>query len=204
MYSARRPDCAQRWATLSNNVDLPTPGSPASSVTEPGTTPPPSTRSSSPTPVERCRVRSGSIELIGTARPDDPEPRPERRPPPPTALRTATSSTVPHVPHPRQRPTHLAVRCRHSEQRYCERALGTPRKYRAPPTKNRRPGRSGRLWLQSGRHRDEHVGLPGLLENEREVVGEAVADRLVQCDGRPDGIAGPDRARRHAGALGVG
>ena len=38
-------------ATSSSSVDLPTPGSPASSTTAPGTRPPPSTRSSSPTPV---------------------------------------------------------------------------------------------------------------------------------------------------------
>ena len=66
-YSARRPASAQRCATSSSSVDLPTPGSPASSVTEPGTRPPPSTRSSSLTPVWKCRVRPGSIELIGTA-----------------------------------------------------------------------------------------------------------------------------------------
>ena len=42
-----------------------------------------------------------------------------------TALRTATSSTEPQVPHSRQRPTHLGVTWRHSEQRYCERALAT-------------------------------------------------------------------------------
>ena len=45
------PVRAQRCATSSSSVDLPTPGSPASSVTEPGTSPPPSTRSSSSTPV---------------------------------------------------------------------------------------------------------------------------------------------------------
>ena len=50
-YSARRPLSAQRCATSSSRVDLPTPGSPARSVTEPGTMPPPSTRSSSLTPV---------------------------------------------------------------------------------------------------------------------------------------------------------
>ena len=39
-------------------MDLPTPGSPASSTTAPGTIPPPSTRSSSPTPVGRARALS--------------------------------------------------------------------------------------------------------------------------------------------------
>ena len=66
-YRARRPASAQRCTTSSSSVDFPTPGSPASSVTEPGTSPPPSTRSSSLTPVWKCRVESGSIELMGTA-----------------------------------------------------------------------------------------------------------------------------------------
>src|SRR3954452_9837729 len=43
------------------------PGSPPSSVTEPGTTPPPSTRSSSDTPVERVDQASTSTSVIGTA-----------------------------------------------------------------------------------------------------------------------------------------
>ncbi len=61
------PVSAQRWATSSSSVDFPTPGSPASSVTEPGTRPPPSTRSSSLMPVWKWRVAPGSIELMGTA-----------------------------------------------------------------------------------------------------------------------------------------
>jgi len=50
-YSARRPPAAHRWAACNSSVDLPTPGSPASRITEPGTAPPPSTRSNSSTPV---------------------------------------------------------------------------------------------------------------------------------------------------------
>ena len=41
---------AKRCPTSSSSVDLPTPGSPATSTTCPGTSPPPSTRSNSPTP----------------------------------------------------------------------------------------------------------------------------------------------------------
>ncbi len=48
------------------------------------------------------------MELIGTACEAGPEPA--RRPPPPTALSTVTSATLPQVPHSMQRPTHLAVR----------------------------------------------------------------------------------------------
>ena len=40
-------------AACSSSVDLPMPGSPPSSTSDPGTTPPPSTRSNSPMPVER-------------------------------------------------------------------------------------------------------------------------------------------------------
>ena len=35
------------------------------------------------------------------------------------AVSSTTSSTVPQVPQSGQRPTHLAVTCWHSEQRYC-------------------------------------------------------------------------------------
>ncbi len=64
------------------------------------------------------------MELSGTARAAGfGERLAQRRPP--TALSIVTSSTVPQVPHSRQRPTHLAVRWLHSEQRYSERVLAT-------------------------------------------------------------------------------
>jgi hypothetical protein len=63
------------------------------------------------------------MELIGTAGAAE---FPARRPLAPIALSTATSSTVPQVPHSMQRPTHLAVTWRHSEHRYCERGFATP------------------------------------------------------------------------------
>ena len=50
-----------------SRVDLPTPGSPASSTTAPGTNPSPSTRSSSVTPVSVRAARSALTWLIGTA-----------------------------------------------------------------------------------------------------------------------------------------
>jgi len=68
-------------------------------------------------------VRSGSMELIGTAGDDGTT---ERCGEPPTAASATTSSTVPQVPHSGHRPTHLALMWRHSEQRYWERALATP------------------------------------------------------------------------------
>ena len=54
-------------ATSSSRVDLPTPGSPASSTTPPGTRPPPRTRSSSSTPVGRAVAWSTSTSTIGRA-----------------------------------------------------------------------------------------------------------------------------------------
>ena len=77
--------------------------------------------------IDAGRAVAGAVGLDGTDRnggatPGCTERAALRR----TALSTATSSTVPQVPHSRQRPTHLAVTWRHSEQRYCERALATP------------------------------------------------------------------------------
>ncbi len=58
---------AHCWATSSSSVDLPTPGSPASRTTDPGTMPPPSTRSSSGTPVGLARAGVTLIVAIGRA-----------------------------------------------------------------------------------------------------------------------------------------
>ena len=104
-------------ATSSNNVDLPTPGSPASNTTEPGTRPLPSTRSSSPIPVDVVVELAGSIRTIGNAgavgvRPVGSAPvnAATAALPPPFLLVAATrfSSNVPHEPHSGQRPNHFA------------------------------------------------------------------------------------------------
>ena len=89
---------------------LPTPGSPASRIAAPGTSPPPSTRSSSGTPLVRNEESSTETWPIGTA-----------------GLVTgaavarmvgaAASATEPHAWHSPQRPTHLAVSQPHSLQR---------------------------------------------------------------------------------------
>ena len=68
--------------------------------------PPPRTRSNSLTPVWKCRVVPGSMELIGTA--GEAGATASRDPDAPTAARV-TSSTVPQVPHSGQRPTHFGV-----------------------------------------------------------------------------------------------
>jgi hypothetical protein len=108
---------AHRCAVSSNNVDLPTPGSPASSTTAPGTSPPPSTRSNSLTPVDNARADSMSTSPIGraadvgapaTMRVTDPLPR---------------SSMLPQAWHSGQRPSHFATSLPHSAHRKVGRAV---------------------------------------------------------------------------------
>ena len=90
---------------------LPTPGSPASRIAAPGTSPPPSTRSSSGTPLLRNADSSTDTSPIGTA----------GRVTGPAAGRAwsarRASATEPHAWHSPHRPTHLAVSQPHSLQR---------------------------------------------------------------------------------------
>ena len=118
------PDCAANVPASSSRVDLPTPGSPASRTTAPGTRPPPSTRSSSPSPVDRAPAALASTAAIETAglagataalnsaaelaKPAAPVPGR-------TSRGAAAACTVPHASHPAQRPVHLVVRQPHSE-----------------------------------------------------------------------------------------
>ena len=53
-------------------MDLPTPGSPESKTTAPGTMPPPRTRSNSPTPVGLEWTLSVEISVIGLAAKSSP------------------------------------------------------------------------------------------------------------------------------------
>ncbi len=108
-YSVRWPRRADCAATSSNSVDLPTPGSPASRITAPGTTPPPSTRSSSPIPVGRDSASIADTLAIGVAG-DDTGPAVIR-----AALGAPTSATVPQAWHSPQRPIHRGVVQPHSE-----------------------------------------------------------------------------------------
>ena len=114
-YSTRRSPCsperAARAATSSSRVDLPMPGSPATSTTEPGTRPPPRTRSNSGTPVGRATARRASTSPIGTA---------GRSTALAAVVRTVTaptSDTLPHAWHSPHRPTHFTACQPHSEHR---------------------------------------------------------------------------------------
>ena len=112
------PDALARWqvrahvaAVSSSSVDFPTPGSPASRITAPGTNPPPRTRSSSGIPEGTARAVATSTWPIGTA---------GVRPGCAVVVRVRgapTSSTVPQAWHSPQRPTHFVVVQPHSPQR---------------------------------------------------------------------------------------
>ena len=93
---------------------LPTPGSPASRIAAPGTSPPPSTRSSSGTPLSRNVDSLTETWPIGTAAVVT-GPACAR-----TLVTTPTSATEPHAWHSPQRPTHLPVSQPHSAQRYAD------------------------------------------------------------------------------------
>ena len=117
-YSTERgpPPPAPRavWAATSNSsVDLPMPGSPASRITAPGTRPPPSTRSSSRTPVERNEASVASTSAMRGATSATVAARVR-----PVVDVSPISSTVPHDWHSPQRPTHFTVVQPHSVQRY--------------------------------------------------------------------------------------
>ena len=92
---------AKACATASSSVDLPTPGSPATSTTWPGTRPPPMTRSNSPAPVEVRVRRSPAMSPTGVAG--------FTRAACAVALAgaAACSTTVPNSWHLGHRPTHL-------------------------------------------------------------------------------------------------
>src|SRR6478735_5845384 len=95
--------------------------------------PPPSTRSSSSTPVGLALVTFESICEMGAAavlgsmalRPTGDAA---------VAADPATSSTVPHAPHSGHLPTHLATSYRQSEHRKIDLVLATGAPYVPPPT----------------------------------------------------------------------
>src|SRR6267143_2049686 len=127
-YSVVTPACSRRAAHCSSSVDLPIPGAPPTSTTEPGTMPPPRTKSNSgkpvrhrsaaPTPMSDKRT-GGRADGSGgplTARP------PERP--------TGSSLRVFHAPHASQRPAHLGCSAPQSAQRNTDRALAMLRSRR--------------------------------------------------------------------------
>src|SRR6266568_174834 len=124
-YSVGIPAVSSRAAHCIKRVDFPMPGSPPTRVTEPGTIPPPSTKSNSARPVfqrststpprahRRMGGRPDAAESLLTARPPD-------RP-------TASSASVFHAPHASHRPAHFGCSAPQSVQRKTERPLDTRR-----------------------------------------------------------------------------
>src|SRR5437867_2685511 len=113
-----------RAAHCSRSVDFPMPGSPPTSTTDPGTMPPPKTKSNSrrpvchrrtPAPSPRADRRTGGRadgELAGRCA------RPPVRP-------TGSSTSVFHAPHASQRPPHLGWSAPQSVQRNTDPPLPT-------------------------------------------------------------------------------
>ncbi len=99
------------WST---RVDLPTPGSPPMSTMAPGTSPPPSTRLSSPEGSLMRGCSSARISLRATASALRPATGDGERRGADAATRSSTS--VFHAPHDGQRPAHLGESAPHSLQ----------------------------------------------------------------------------------------
>src|SRR6266700_2290996 len=123
-YSVGIPACSSRAAHCSSSVDFPIPGSPPTKTTDPGTIPPPKTKSNSrrpvchrstPCPAPRADRRTGGrADGAGVFRSARPPVRP-----------TASSTSVFHAPHASQRPPHLGCSAPQSVQRNTEAPLTT-------------------------------------------------------------------------------
>ena len=134
-YRTEQPDSAKRWATCSNSVDFPIPGSPPISVTDPSTRPPPNTRSNSPMPVEqraRSETRRTSVKRTGGTDKGGSAAVPVDGPP-------ASSTRLFHVPHSAQRPSHFGLCPPHDWQTKIVRAFGMKRSYDPNREKSNEP-----------------------------------------------------------------
>src|SRR5258706_11462 len=121
-YSVDTPTCSSRVAHCSNSVDFPIPGSPPTRTTDPGTMPPPNTKSNSFNPVgQRASAPLPTADRRTGGRADAADDLPAR----PPARPTASSTRVFHVPHASQRPAHFGCSAPHSVQRNTECALDT-------------------------------------------------------------------------------
>src|ERR1041385_4160227 len=122
-YSVEWPAAPSLAASCRSKVGLPIPGSPPMSTIEPGTTPPPRTKSSSCIPDDQrvisvpvtSRRRVATATLPPPARPFDPF---RRRSDPELAAFAAigSSTSVFHSPQASHLPCHFAYDAPHSEQ----------------------------------------------------------------------------------------
>ena len=118
-----RPVAASDESTWKSRVDLPMPGGPNSSVTEPATTPPPMTRSTSLTPVGSGRVPS--VDTSTSASAGGPSALADFELP---ARRAGAGPSVFHSPQAGQRPDHCSEVASQDAQR------------NAPPSRARERG----------------------------------------------------------------
>src|SRR5881409_2962154 len=122
-YSVGTPACSSRAAHCSSSVDFPMPGSPPTNTTDPGTMPPPRTKSNSRRPVcQRSTPGPAPRADRRTGLPDGVAPVLSARPP---VRPTASSTRVFHAPHASQRPPHLGCSAPQSVQRNTEPPLAT-------------------------------------------------------------------------------
>src|SRR5207237_10207318 len=117
------PWLSSRAAACMRSVDLPIPGSPPTRTTEPGTIPPPRTKSNSARPVFQRATASlfRSVRRIGGLAVGKPlTAEPLNRP-------TASSTSAFHAPQASHLPPHLGWSAPHSVQRNTEWLLDTTR-----------------------------------------------------------------------------
>src|SRR6266566_9494449 len=120
-YSVTTPWLSSRAAHCMRSVDLPMPGSPPTRTTDPGTMPPPNTKSNSANPVrQRSLPTVGRLESwTGVAVVScQPSNRPTFRP-------TGSSIREFHAPHASHLPPHFGWSAPHSVHRNTEWALDT-------------------------------------------------------------------------------
>src|SRR5262245_7773164 len=114
---------SSRAAHCISSVDLPIPGSPPTRVTEPGTMPPPRTKSNSARPVcQRERWTVGMLESWTGAAVVSFQPSDR-----PTFFPTGSSTSEFQAPQASHRPPHLGWSAPHSVQRNTDRVLDTRR-----------------------------------------------------------------------------
>src|SRR5215467_192403 len=104
MYTAVCFALAQAASACSTSVDFPTPGSPPRRTAEPGTNPPPVTRSNSAIFVVRRLGGSPECTKVSST---NGRPFPVRLPVAPTGGAACSSTSVFHAPQSPQRPAHF-------------------------------------------------------------------------------------------------
>src|SRR5437773_1813913 len=117
-YSVETPARSRCAAHCTSHVDFPMPGSPPTSTTDPGTIPPPSTKSSSRSPVgHRSTPGAPSSDSRTGGRSREAVRLLSDRP---TVRLRGSSASVFHAPHASQRPPHFGCSAPQSVQRNTE------------------------------------------------------------------------------------